>query len=140
MGFLDDMNFFVSDTPTGGGGAAGGAALGGTSGFMMSRDEMDTELKRLEDLRRRIEDQIQAAAPLWSIQSPGQGPASLRNTEAANNSGQYYRGHLLRQSGYLSTIITKMQNALGIVEETDAQAGKDIVKQGAGMEQGEGNF
>ena len=126
---MEGMNFIVSDGPAVGGGAAvGGAAPGEGGGFVMSRDEMDAQLKRLQQLRERIKIQLQHAVPLWTIESPGQDPASLRNTEAANNSGNYYRGHLLRQSGYLSTIIEKMQDALGIIEETDEQAGVDVKK------------
>lgn len=128
-GFLAGMNFIVSDTPAGGG-AAG--AMPGAGGFVMGRDEMDAQLTRLQELRRRIDQQQREAVPLWTIQSPGEDPASLRNTEAANNSGRYYLGHLQRQSGYVSTIIEKMQRALGVLGEADEQAGKDIAKQDGG--------
>jgi hypothetical protein len=123
------MNFFLSDGPTGGGG--GGASGGsGAAGFYLSSDAMTTELGNLKKLRTRIDIQLDRSRPMWSIVSPGQDPASLRNTSASNNSGDFYRGHLLRQSAYLGTVIQKMENALGIHESNNEQASTDITQTG----------
>jgi hypothetical protein len=119
------MNFFLSDGPTGGGG--GGASAGsGAAGFYLSRDAMTAELENLKRLRDRIDAQLDLSRPMWTIISPGQDPASLRNTDASNNSGIFYRGHLLRQGSYLGTVIQKMEDALGIYQANDEQVSKDI--------------
>jgi hypothetical protein len=129
---LGGMNFFLSDGSTGGGG--GGASSGsGAAGFYLSREAMTTELGNLKRLGDRIHAQLQAAIPMWTIQSPGQDPASLRNTSASNISGDHYRGHLMRQNAYLGTIITKMEQALGIHAANNEQASKDIGAQGGGL-------
>ncbi|MEC3980850.1 hypothetical protein [Amycolatopsis sp. H20-H5] len=94
---------------------------------------MTTELGNLKTLRARIEDQLRNAIPMWTIQSPGQDPASLRNTDANNTSGNYYRGHLMRESAYLSSVIQKMDDALGIHEANDRQAGNDLNQAGGGL-------
>jgi hypothetical protein len=52
----------------------------------------------------------------------------LRNTDASNESGVSYRRYLLQESGYLTTIIRKMEDALGIHEVNDQEAGA-VVKQ-----------
>ncbi|WP_158684565.1 hypothetical protein [Amycolatopsis orientalis] len=125
IGMLTGASFFVADGQAGG--ASGG---GGAPGFYLSKDAMTAELTNLQKLQERIKGQLEAARPMWSILSPGQDPASLRNTDASNNSGYHYRDHLLRQSAYLNSIIQKMQDALGIHEAHDEQAGKDIKQAG----------
>lgn len=127
IGMLTGASFFVADGPAGGGGASGG---GGAPGFYLSKDAMAAELANLQNLQKRIDKQIDAARPMWSIVPPGQDPASLRNTDASNNSGNHYRGHLQRQSAYLDSIIQKMKDALGIHEAHDEQSGKDIKQAG----------
>jgi hypothetical protein len=126
-GVLSGANFFLTDSPTGGGGSA---ASGGSAGFCLSRDAMTDELGNLKRLRDRIDAQLDLSRPMWSIISPGQDPASLRNTEASNSSGNFYRGHLLRQSAYLGTVIQKIEDALGIHESNNEQATKDIKQTG----------
>ncbi len=130
IGALTGANFFLTDGPAGGGGASGGG--GGAPGFYLSKDAMTAELTNLQNLQKRIDKQIDAARPMWSITPPGQDPASLRNTDASNNSGNYYRGHLLRQSAYLDSIIQKMKDALGIHTAHDEQAGHDVNQAGQG--------
>ncbi|PKV92932.1 hypothetical protein ATK30_3764 [Amycolatopsis echigonensis] len=129
IGMLTGASFFVADGPAGGGGASGG---GGAPGFYLSKEAMTAELTNLQNLQTRIDSQIEKAVPMWSIVPPGKDPASLRNTDASNNSGNYYRGHLMRQSAYLGSVIQKMKDALGIHDAHDQQAGKDITKQGEG--------
>ncbi|MET7993099.1 hypothetical protein ABZU76_19610 [Amycolatopsis sp. NPDC005232] len=128
------LNFVVTGGPaSAGGGAASGAGAAATSGgFYLSPEDLKAELQNLEKLSKRIDDQLRNALPLWTIQSPGQDPASLRNTKASNTSGDYYRGHLSRQKSYVDQIIEQMQKALGIHVENDVQTGVDIKKQGEG--------
>lgn len=128
IGMLTGASFFVADGPAGGGASGGGSA----PGFYLSKDAMTAELGNLKKLRARIDAQLNAAVPMWSIVSPGQDPASLRNTNASNNSGNSYRSHLVRQSAYLGTVTQKMEEALGIHDAHDQQAGQDLNKQGEG--------
>lgn len=129
---VSELNFIVTGDPAsaGGGGASAGGAGGG--GFRLSPDDLKAELENLKKLSRRIDDQLRNAVPLWTIQSPGQDPASLRNTKASNTSGDYYRGHLSRQKSYADQIIQQMQKALGIHEGNDVQMSADIKTQGEG--------
>jgi hypothetical protein len=113
----------------GGGGASGGSAAGA---FTLDRDAMTTELANLRDLQGRIERQLSKAVPMWSIESPGQDPASLRNTAASNKSGAAYRDFLTRQSNFAKVIIGKMETALGIHTANDEQAAQTISTQGDG--------
>lgn len=131
---VSKLNFVVTGDPTsaGGGGASGGEAVAGGGGFHLSPDDLKAELENLKKLSRRIDDQLRNAVPLWTIQSPGQDPASLRNTKASNTSGDYYRGHLSRQKSYADQIIQQMEKALGIHEGNDVQMSADIKTQGGG--------
>src|SRR3981081_1684439 len=81
IGPFSGLNFFLAD-----GSGSGGA------GFTMSKEQMTVEMGRLEQLRYRIETQRLNARPMANIVSPGLDPASLRNTDACNNSGRYYIG------------------------------------------------
>ena len=113
----------------GAGGASGGSAAGA---FTLDRDAMTTELANLRNLQRRIADQLYKAVPMWSIQSPGQDPASLRNTAASNKSGEAYRDFLTRQNDFATAIIGKMETALGMHTANDEQAAHTVNTQGDG--------
>jgi hypothetical protein len=125
-GFFEQVRFWVTDRPGGGGAPAAG------QGYAMSTEEMTTELGKLERLWENIEVQKEKAKPMASIVSPGLDQASLRNTEACNTSGRYYLGHLDRQSQYLGTIIDKMHTALGITGRNDEQVAEDVTNQSGG--------
>ncbi|MFF4599450.1 PE domain-containing protein [Amycolatopsis sp. NPDC001319] len=93
---------------------------------------MTTELANLQQLQRRIADQLRAAVPMWSIQSPGNDPASLRNTDASNKSGRAYQDALIRQRDFVGVFIGKIQTALGIYGAKDEQAAQDVSAAGDG--------
>ncbi|WIX83299.1 hypothetical protein QRX50_22330 [Amycolatopsis carbonis] len=114
----------------GGGGAPGGGSAGGA--FALDRDAMTTELGNLKKLQDRIADQLYQARPLWSIQSPGNDPASLRNTAACNKSGVAYQEALKRQRDFVGVFIGKMEKALGIHEASDEQAAQTVNSKGDG--------
>jgi hypothetical protein len=114
----------------GGGGASGGGSAGG--GFTLDRDAMTTELGNLKKLQDRIADQLRAAVPMWSIQSPGNDPASQRNTAACNNSGLAYQNALVRQRDFVGVFIGKIEKALGIHESSDEQAAHTVNTQSDG--------
>ncbi|MFF0146539.1 hypothetical protein ATK36_0705 [Amycolatopsis sulphurea] len=106
---------------------AGGVSSGSTGGaFTLDRDAMTTELDNLKKLQRRIADQLNGAVAMWSIQSPGNDPASLRNTDASNKSGLAYRDTLTRQRDFVGVFIAKIETALGIHEANDEQAAQTV--------------
>ncbi|MEV8613140.1 PE domain-containing protein [Amycolatopsis sp. NPDC051373] len=114
----------------GGGGAAGGGSAAGA--FALDRDAMTAELGNLKKLQDRISDQLRVAVPMWSIQSPGNDPASLRNTAACNKSGLAYQDALVRQRDFVGVFIGKIEEALGIYESSDEQAAQTVNTQGDG--------
>jgi hypothetical protein len=122
---LGAANFVVAD----GGGSSAGA---GGAGFSLSRDDMTAELGNLRKLADRITLQLEASQPMWSIQSPGKDPASLRNTDASNKSGLAYRDFLTRQSRFVAVIIDKMEKALGMHTANDQQAAQTVNAQNDG--------
>jgi hypothetical protein len=126
---LDGAEFFVTDSPPDGGSGATSRA----AGFYLSREALATELENLKNLRERISSQVDQARPMWSIVSPGHDPASMRNTDASNNSGNFYQKHLLKESAYLDSFIHKMAEALGTHEANDQQAGTDVKQTGQGQ-------
>ncbi|MBB4684647.1 hypothetical protein [Amycolatopsis jiangsuensis] len=115
-------------------GAGGGGASGGSGGgaFTLDRDAMTAELTNLKKLKDRIAAQIDRAAPMWSIQSPGNDPASLRNTDASNRSGLAYRDALVRKRDFVGVFIEKIEKALGIHEANDEQAAQTVNTKGDG--------
>ncbi|MYW92410.1 hypothetical protein G3I59_17800 [Amycolatopsis rubida] len=125
---LNAAMFVVSGE--GGGGAGGGGSAGGA--FSLDRDAMTAELANLQKLHRQISDLLREAVPMWSIQSPGNDPASLRNTDASNKSGTAYRDSLVKQRDFVSVFIGKIQSALGIHEDNDQQAAQTVSVKGNG--------
>ncbi|WP_432850838.1 hypothetical protein ACQPXB_09120 [Amycolatopsis sp. CA-161197] len=113
----------------GGGGASGGSASGA---FALDRDAMTTELGNLQKLKDRIDKQQEVCRPMWSIESPGKDPASLRNTDASNKSGLAYRDFLSQQSRFVGVIIGKIETALGMHTANDEQAAHSVTIQGDG--------
>ncbi|MFF0144673.1 hypothetical protein ATK36_3147 [Amycolatopsis sulphurea] len=115
-------------------GEEGGGASGGSPGgaFTMDRDAMTRELENLKKLRDRVNMQLRNAAPMWSIQSPGNDPASLRNTDASNKSGLAYRDSLVRQRDFVGVFIEKIEKALGLHTTNDGQAAQTVNTKGDG--------
>lgn len=114
-----DLGFWATDSMTSGPPPAGG------QGFSMSTDEMRSLLTKAEALRETISGQFQNALRLSQAKPPADEPASVNAVNAANGvneTGRYYRGHLQFQFDYLSELIVRMKQALGIIKETEQQA------------------
>jgi hypothetical protein len=114
----------ASNTVSAGGGSAGE--------IRMSRDEMEDTLRRAQNLLEDIQSQVNPAQRLTNMRRPAEDPASIAATDSANNGGKYYVGHLERQQAYLQVVIDKIQKALGIVAEADAQQSATIQKTAGG--------
>lgn len=127
-GALNAAKFVVADA--GSGGASGGEVGGGA--FTLDRDAMTSELDNLRKLKDRVDKQVEMSRPMWSIQSPGTDPASLRNTDASNKSGLSYREFLLKQSRSFAVIIGKIETALGMHSANDDQAAQAVNTQANG--------
>jgi hypothetical protein len=122
--FLSGLNFWVTDNPADGGGAPAAPPTAG--GFAMSRDEMEAMLTKAEGTQRLIESQRDAVQRLGQVSPPAHDDASVRFTNAANDSGRYYIGHLMVQANYYRELINKIRQALGITVDNDQQAGKSV--------------
>ncbi|RZQ61755.1 hypothetical protein [Amycolatopsis suaedae] len=107
-----------------GGGASGAGANGK---FSMSKSEMEAVLKEATTLRDLIDEQLYRADALKLVKPPAQDPASVRYTEAALSTGNFYLGHLQLQSKYLGGLIGNLKKALGITTEQD-ENNADVAK------------
>jgi hypothetical protein len=110
---------------------SGGAPPAGGQGFAMSSVEMRSVLKNAEDLRFTIEAQLGTAHLLSQADPPAQEPVSVQavtGQNGVNDTGRYYEGHLHYQLNYLSELIGRLRQALGIVETTDQQAAEGTTK------------
>ncbi|MFJ1765910.1 hypothetical protein ACIOD2_36670 [Amycolatopsis sp. NPDC088138] len=97
----------------------------------MSSVEMRSVLKNAEDLRFTIEAQLGTAHLLSQADPPAQEPVSVQavtGQNGVNDTGRYYEGHLHYQLNYLSELIGRLRQALGIVETTDQQAAEGTTK------------
>ncbi|WP_158882163.1 hypothetical protein [Amycolatopsis anabasis] len=104
-----------------------------SGGFAMSKDEMRQLLADAKTLRTLIAKQGKAAEPLRGIAAPGQDPASLKYTDAANKTGSNYVGHLGLQGEYLDKLIEKLSKALGVTTGHDRNASDALRKIGQGL-------
>lgn len=118
------------DAPAGASAVTSGGGSAGT--ISMSREEMEDTLKRAQDLRKEISDQLRPADTLTRMKTPARDPASLAATGSANNAGSYYVGHLRRQLAYLDKVISKIATALNITVQTDEETAGAVGQAGKG--------
>lgn len=117
--FFSGIGFWATDMPSAGSPPAGG------QGFAMSSDEMRAMLKKAKDQRETLVQQIRAADHLFLAMPPAEEPvsqAAVNGPNGINESGSYYQGHLQYQFNYLTELIRRLQQALGITEAADQQA------------------
>ncbi|MDQ7810030.1 hypothetical protein Q5425_40425 [Amycolatopsis sp. A133] len=118
--FFSGIDFWATDTPSG-----AAARPGGGQGFAMSSAEMRAMLKKAVDQRETLVQQIRAADHLFQATPPAEEPvsqAAVNGPNGINESGAYYKGHLQYQFSYLTELIRRLQQALGITEAADQQA------------------
>lgn len=119
------VGFWATDMPSGASRPAGG------QGFAMSSAEMRAMLKKAEDLRTTIQQQFDVAHSLSQAEPPAREPASVdavTGRNGVNETGRYYEGHLHYQFDYLTELVTRLRQALGIVETADQQAAESTTK------------
>jgi len=113
------IGFWATDMPSGASQPAGG------QGFAMSSAEMRAMLKKAEDQRQTISEQLLSAQWLAKATPPAEEPvsqAAVNGPNGVNETGNYYLGHLRYQYNYYTELIGKLHQALGITEATDQQA------------------
>ena len=123
-----DLGFWATDSMTSGPPPAGG------QGFSMSTDEMRSLLTKAKTQRDTISQQFVRAQQLSQVTAPADEPASttaVGGPNGVNETGRYYEGHLRYQFNYLSELIQRMEQALGMNEEADQQAA-DTAKNASG--------
>lgn len=126
---FDKVNFWVAEGITG-----GTPAPANGQGFSMSADEMRTMLTKAKNTRKFIQEQFRPATRLAQAVSPADEPASnaaVLGTNGVNDTGRYYQGHLQIQYDHYSSLIAKLEAALGLTEESDQQAA-DAANQAGG--------
>ncbi len=131
MTHFGDLGFWATDSMTSGPPPAGG------QGFSMSSDEMRSLLAKAETQRQTIQEQLDKAHILSQADPPADEPAStnaVNGPNGVNETGRYYEGHLRYQFEYLSELIQRMRQALGIIVEADQQAGDTAKKAGGEFE------
>ncbi|MFJ9782167.1 hypothetical protein ACIRSS_21450 [Amycolatopsis sp. NPDC101161] len=117
--FFSGIGFWATDMPSAGPPPAGG------QGFAMSSDEMRAMLKKAEDQRKTINEQLMATEWMTKATAPADEPvsqAAVNGPNGINEAASYYRGHLGFQYDYYTELITRMRQALGIIEAADQQA------------------
>jgi hypothetical protein len=113
------VGFWATDMPSGGARPAGG------QGFAMSSSEMRALLKKAEDQKNTISEQMRAAEILSRAKPPAEEPVSqqaVNGPNGVNETGRYYQGHLQYQLDYYTELTGRMRQALGITEAADQQA------------------
>lgn len=117
--FFSGIGFWATDMPSAGPPSAGG------QGFAMSSSDMRALLKKAEDQRETLGQQIRAADHLLLATPPAEEPvsqAAVNGPNGINEAGSYYKGHLQYQFNYFTELIRRLQQALGITEAADQQA------------------
>ncbi|MFB9684754.1 hypothetical protein [Amycolatopsis plumensis] len=113
------IGFWATDMPSSGPPPAGG------QGFAMSADEMRAMLKKAQTQRDELSEQLRLARYLMMATPPAEEPvsqAAVNGPNGVNEAGAYYGGHLQYQFNYLTELIGRMQQALGITQAADQQA------------------
>ncbi|WP_290057209.1 hypothetical protein [Amycolatopsis solani] len=113
------IDFWATDMPNAGPPPAGG------QGFAMSSAEMRAMLKKAEDQRKALGEQMRAAEFTFKAVPPAEEPvsqAAVNGPNGVNETGAYYHGHLQYQFGYYTELIRRLRQALGITEAADQQA------------------
>ncbi|MEV6827528.1 hypothetical protein [Amycolatopsis sp. NPDC051102] len=113
------IGFWATDLPSGGSQPAGG------QGFAMSSAEMRTMLEKAKNQRETLAEQLRKARYLLMAKPPAEEPvsqAAVNGPNGVNEAAAYYEGHLHYQFDYLTELIQKLQQALGITEAADQQA------------------
>ncbi|MEU4518453.1 hypothetical protein AB0F52_06990 [Amycolatopsis sp. NPDC024027] len=113
------IGFWATDMPSGGSQPAGG------QGFAMSSDEMRAMLEKAKTQREVLAEQLRKARYLMQARPPAEEPvsqAAVNGPNGINEAGAYYEGHLHYQFNYLTELIQKLQQALGITQAADQQA------------------
>ncbi|WP_297547331.1 hypothetical protein [Amycolatopsis sp.] len=121
------FNFWNTDSPAGGSTPAGG------QGFSMSADEMHAMLTKAKATRQLIQAQFLPAERLSQGVPPANEPASngaVLGQNGVNDTGRYYQGHLHIQNQHYSSLIQKLESALGETVEADDQAADAANKTG----------
>ncbi|HWD07331.1 MAG TPA: hypothetical protein VG674_33325 [Amycolatopsis sp.] len=138
-GWLTGLNFTLTDAPTGAAALTGGGAMpnsgggGGAGGsFSLSTEEarsMLTTAKRVRDqllvMRRKANGLLQLRPP---TDDPGSAGYNNALVGGGSGSGAFNHGNdaVEREYRYAAELVSRLEQALGITEASDSQAGADV--------------
>ncbi|MBB4683725.1 hypothetical protein [Amycolatopsis jiangsuensis] len=132
----------AAGSAVGGGAGAGGAAVSTGQGFTLSRDEATAMLKDAQGIRDDLAKMIPVAERLTHLSPPAADPASNGYNNLLTGSGGqagafgYGLGHVQREHDYVGELISRLEKALGITQDSDSNATTDVNKaanSGGGM-------
>jgi hypothetical protein len=141
--WLTGLNFTITgDQPTGGG-ASGGAAAPAGPGFSLSADEARSMLTVAKRVRDQLGPMVIKAERLVHLVPPADDPGSNSYNQLlvgnGGSSGAFGSGtdQVRRELAYARELVNRLEQALGITETADSNAGADI-KTAAGADQDKG--
>ncbi|MFI5612522.1 hypothetical protein [Amycolatopsis sp. NPDC051903] len=135
-GWLTGLNFTITDAPAPGGGASGGAAMpnsgsGGGGSFSLSVDEARSMLTTAKRVRDQLGEMRFKANGLLQLQPPADDPGSTGYNKVlvgGPNAGAFNHGTdaVEREYRYAAELVIRLEQALGITEAAQDQAGTDV--------------
>jgi hypothetical protein len=133
-GWLSDVNFWIKDgigTPDNVTGTVAGVPVAAETpgqGFSLTRDEAEELIRQATDVLTEINKMLLKAETLMQVTPPAQDPASINFNRQLVGNGQdagafgYGKGHLLREQGYLTELVQRLNEALGHTTSSDQSA------------------
>lgn len=137
--WLEGLGFAIIDQPGGGGASGGGAAPSG-QGFAMSTDEARSMLTIAKRLRDKYQGMLPTAEGLTRLTSPADEPGSNSYNkllvDAGPPPGAFAAGadQVKQEYAYADELVARLEQALGITEASDEQAGSDVKNATSGDE------
>ena len=137
-GWLTGLSFTIMDGSGGGGAASGGGAPAPSGpGFTLSRDEAQGLLTKAKRVLDNTLSMRPGAERLTRLTPPAADPGSTGFNQQAVNSFTAGQQALDTTYQYMSELVSRLEKALGIVNESDDQAAAAVKTVGNG-DQGKG--
>ncbi|MET7998508.1 hypothetical protein ABZU76_47335 [Amycolatopsis sp. NPDC005232] len=130
--WLTGLNFTITGDQPAGGGASGGAGAPAGPGFSLSPDEARSMLTTAKRVRDQLRPMVPKAETLTHLTSPADEPGSNGYNKLLVGDGQSQGAfgsgsdQVKKEYAYASELVSRLEQALGIIETADGQAGTDI--------------
>lgn len=134
-GWLSDLAFWIDDNSSNAADSGGAGGAGG-QGFSLSHTKASGLLSQAEGVLKDLVPLLYDAEALTKMQPPADDPASNGYNHIAAGGGRdtgvfgFGVGHIEREYNYLREFIRRLRDALGLTQDTDEHAGRDIARSG----------